>query len=58
MMLKQNLTITFIIQVTARLKEIMYNELAFYEQDEIFTDGQNSYTFMLHNMAIFEKKSS
>lgn len=37
-----------IIQVTARLKEIMYNELAFYEQDEIFTHGQNRYTFMLH----------
>lgn len=37
-----------IIQVTARLKELMYNELAFYEQDEVFTDEQNRYTFMLH----------
>lgn len=37
-----------IIQVNARLKELMYNEFAFYEQDEIFNDGQSSYTFILH----------
>ena len=45
-----------ITQVTARLKELMYNELASYEQDEIFTDGQNCYTFMLHKHGYTSKE--